>query len=280
MAKSCDSIVLCKEVPEQTVEERNYLTYLKTAGYKCKYLYTSQFEFVNSSDLKSWLINPEFFDGNIFNINNDMYVNVGLLLTSEHAVEAICNILREDEISLSRWQKLPAYCLGHAISSLAKNNLGLEFCLGSETDDTKDLVEIMISRKALIIKPLLYPCTEIAQGPFEVVLSKNTIYLYKIVAYWNAIRQSFKADVLNNVSTKPKIFVFFSPLCVDYFVSILRDYPACIKNVKAVAIDPETEENLIEAKFEVYATAANPNPTSLLEAIINAGVNSRLDITI
>ncbi|XP_015179973.1 PREDICTED: uroporphyrinogen-III synthase-like [Polistes dominula] len=263
MAKSCDSIVLCRGLPEQTLQEDNYLITLQSVGYKCYYLYTSRFEFDNSPNLKMCLQNAEYYSG--------------LILTSQRAVEAIYNILKDDKISLSRWQKLPAYCVGPATASLAKNNLGLEFCLGSETGNTKDLAKVIISHKALITKPLLYPCSEIAHATIEQVLSKNSIDLKKLVAYRTVMRQSLEADFLNIVSTTPKIYVFFSPSTVDYFVSILKRHPNYIKNIKAVAIGPTTKQSLIQAKFEVYATAANPNPTSLLEAINNAGCNSNSD---
>ncbi|KAI4487222.1 hypothetical protein M0804_005371 [Polistes exclamans] len=260
MAKLCDSIVLCRGLPEQTLKEDNYLHTLQSAGYKCDYLYTSRFEFINSSDLKMCLETPDNY--------------YGLILTSQRAVEAICQIVKDDKISLSRWQKLPAYCVGPATASLAENCLGLECCLGSQSGNTKDLTEIIISDMEKITKPLLYPCSEIARETVEQVLSQNRINLRKLVAYRTIIRESLEVDFLNIIGSIPKIFVFFSPSSVDYLVSILKKRPDYIKNIKAVAIGPTTKQSLIDANFVIYATAASPNPAALLEAINDAGCNS------
>ncbi|XP_047355808.1 uroporphyrinogen-III synthase [Vespa velutina] len=265
MAKLYDNVVLCRGLPEQVPMEDNYLDTLKSAGYNCDYLYTSRFEFINSSDLKTCLQMPDNYHG--------------LILTSQRAVEAIRQVFKDDKKSLIPWQKLPTYCVGPATSSLAKNYLGSECCLGSQSGNANDLAEIIISDIKKISKPLLYPCSEIARETIEQVLSKNRINLHKLVVYRTITRESLEADFLNIIGTLPKIFVFFSPSAVQSIVSVLKKYPNNIKNIKAVAIGPVTEQSLIESDFTIYATASKPNPASLLEAINNAGcANDNLEI--
>ncbi|XP_043672209.1 uroporphyrinogen-III synthase-like [Vespula pensylvanica] len=265
MAKLYNNVVLCRGLPEQAPTEDNYLHTLRSAGYNCDYLYTSRFEFINSSNLKTCLQMPDNYHG--------------LILTSQRSVEAIWQIFKDDKKSLSPWQKLPTYCVGPATASLAENYLGLECCLGSQSGNANDLAKIIISDMKEISKPLLYPCSEIARDTIDQVLSKNRINLHKLVAYRTIARESLEADFLNVIGSVPKIFVFFSPSAVQYLVSVLKKYPDNIKNIKAVAIGPVTKQSLIEADFTIYATATKPNPASLLEAINNADCNDNSETT-
>jgi len=54
MAESGNEVVLCKGASENE-EQEPYVKTLESAGYKCKYLQTLQFEFVNMPELQTCL---------------------------------------------------------------------------------------------------------------------------------------------------------------------------------------------------------------------------------
>lgn len=257
MAAFGDKVILCRGLPEQNQTEDNYVHTLQSAGYTCNYLHTLRFEFINSSDLRTCLQMSENY--------------YGIILTSQRAVEAIHQACQDDKKSLHMWQKLPAYCVGPATCSLAKTSLGLEYCLGDHCGNAKDLAEFIISDLKEISKPLLYPCSDIARETIEQVLSINNINVQKLVVYQTLTKESLEVDFLNIIESIPRIFVFFSPSTVKSLVSILEKHPGNAKNIKAVAIGPVTKQSLIDAGFLIYATAAKPDPKSLLQAINEAG---------
>ncbi|KAI4500148.1 hypothetical protein M0802_004565 [Mischocyttarus mexicanus] len=259
MSKIRDKVIMCRGFPIS--KEDSYLSAFKEINCQCDYLFTSKFEFVNSSDLKKCLETPDNYHG--------------LILTSQRVVDAIYRLILERGLSLKQWQKLPTYCVGTTTKSFAETRLGLEHCLGSESGNAKELAELIVSNVEKITKPLLYPCSEIAHETIEQILLQNNIDVQRLVVYQNVIMKLLEQEFLNIVRDNiPKIFVFFSSSSVDYIVSVLKKHPDKMKFIKAVAIGPTTEKSLINANFKIYATAAKPTSTALIEAIENAACDN------
>ncbi|GAB1865861.1 uroporphyrinogen-III synthase [Camponotus japonicus] len=97
-----------------------YIKTLESAGYTCEYLQTLQFEFVNISELRACLSTADKYSG--------------LILTSPRTVEAISLVVKKDVNILYSWQQIPVYCIGPTTDSLARNQLNLQHCIGSESD--------------------------------------------------------------------------------------------------------------------------------------------------
>jgi hypothetical protein len=68
MAESDNKVVLCKAISETETQEP-YVKTLESAGYKCNYLQTLQFEFVNISELQTCLSVPDKYTGTKIVVN-------------------------------------------------------------------------------------------------------------------------------------------------------------------------------------------------------------------
>jgi len=62
MAESNEQVVLCKE-PSENEKQDQYVNIFESAGYKCSYLQTLQFEFINISELQTCLSVPDNYAG-------------------------------------------------------------------------------------------------------------------------------------------------------------------------------------------------------------------------
>ncbi|CAL1685313.1 unnamed protein product [Lasius platythorax] len=249
-------VVLCKGLSEMSDKQEMYIKILESAGYTCECLQTLRFEFVNISELRACLSTADKYSG--------------LILTSPRAVEAISLAVKEDANILYHWQQTPAYCVGPATDSLARNRLNLQRCIGSQSGNSKQLAEKIILDIKKDSKPLLYPCSEIARETVACILNDNGVTIQKIVAYRTLASELLEQDLSNVLRKSPSIFVFFSPSTVEHITTQLERNSYNIKDIKAVAIGPVTKHALINSGFNVYTTADKPEPEALMHAITTA----------
>ncbi|KAG5307597.1 HEM4 synthase, partial [Pseudoatta argentina] len=255
MAGNCKRVVLCKGLSEKSNQE-TYSKILESAGYNCECLQTLKFEFVNISDLRTCLSVADRYSG--------------LILTSPRTVEAVALAVKEDTSILYHWEQMPTYCVGSMTESLARNQLNLQHCVGSQSGNSKQLAEKIILDIKKDSKPLLYPCSEIARETISCTVRDSGISIKKIIVYRTLESETLEQELPKMLEKSPSIFVFFSPSTVEHITAQLKRNFYNIKDIKAVAIGPVTKDALIDSGFNVYATANKPEPAALMQAITAA----------
>lgn len=175
--------------------------------------------------------------------------------------------MKDDANILYHWKHTPVYCIGAATDSLARNQLNLQHCIGSQSGNSKQLAENILFTIKKNSKPLLYPCSEIARDTIAYILNNNGVPIHKIVVYRTLESESLEQDLLEMLKKSHDIFVFFSPSTVEFIVAQLKKNSYNIKDIKAVAIGPVTKDALIDSGFNIYATADKPEPASLIHVI-------------
>ncbi|XP_012533673.1 uroporphyrinogen-III synthase isoform X2 [Monomorium pharaonis] len=257
MAGSNKTVVLCKGLSEKNDRQEKYIEMLALAGYSCECLQTLRFEFVNISELRAYLSVADRYSG--------------LILTSPRTVEAVTLAVKEDTSILRHWKQMPAYCVGSATDSLARSQLNLQNCIGSQTGNSKQLAEKIVLDVKRDSKPLLYPCSEIARETIQSIVEDSGISIEKIVVYRTLESETLEQELPKILAkSSPSILVFFSPSTVEYITVQLKRSFYSVKDIKAVAIGPVTRDALINSGFNVYATADKPEPVALMRAITAA----------
>ncbi|EZA50576.1 Uroporphyrinogen-III synthase [Ooceraea biroi] len=256
MAGNGSIVVLCKGLSESNDRQEAYVKTLESAGYTCECLPTLRFEFVNISELQTCLSIPDKY--------------TGLILTSARTVEAIAMAVKDNTNILHHWKQMPAYCVGPATESVARTQLDLQRCIGSQSGNSRELAERIVLDVNADSKPLLYPCSEIARETVARVLNDRGMVVEKITVYRTLESESLKRDLLEILKKSPSIFVFFSPSTVEHVATQLKRNSYNIKDVKAVAIGPVTRDALISLDFNVHATADKPEPAALMRVIVTA----------
>lgn len=165
---------------------------------------------------------------------------------------------------------MPVYCIGPATDSLARSQLDLQHCMGSESGNSKQLAEKIVLNMKKDSKPLLYPCSEIARETISCIVEDNGIPIEKIVVYRTLKSETLEQELPKMLDKSPSIFVFFSPSTVKFIKTQLKKNFYDVKDIKAVAIGPVTRDALINSGFNVCATADKPEPTALKHAIVAA----------
>lgn len=256
MAGSGKIVVLCKGLSEKNNKQETYIETLESAGYSCECLQTLRFEFVNISELRTRLSVADRYSG--------------LILTSPRTVEAVALAAKEDASILYHWEQMPAYCVGPATESLARSQLNLQHCVGSQSGNSKQLAEKIVLDVKKDSKPLLYPCSEIARETISCIVGDSGISIEKIMVYRTLESETLEQELPKMLEKSPSIFVFFSPSTVEYITVQLKRHFYNVKDVRAVAIGPVTRDALISSGFKVYATADKPEPAALMRAITAA----------
>lgn len=191
----------------------------------------------------------------------------GLILTSPRSAEAIKLASKQETTILEPWKNLPAYCVGPSTESLAKKDLGLTNCLGSQCGNAENLAEFIVSGRRHEDKPILYPCSEISRDTIEKHLTENGFKVEKIISYKTVPCENLKQDVERIFKPIPQVVVFFSPSVVENIVTTLGEEAVILKRVKIVAIGSVTSRALTNAGIEVDAISEKPEPEALLQAI-------------
>lgn len=199
-----------------------------------------------------------------------------MVLTSPRSAEAVGLALGEENAEFKSafdkiWKKLPVYCVGAATDQVAREILNLEDCRGSETGNAKELAEFIVKEiKAkgdiIDVNPLLYPCSVIARDSITSILKAAGISLRKLPVYQTLPVETLESNLKEILgSSPPEYIVFFSPSAVKYVKNAIvqNGHETLFKELKFVAIGPVTEQAILDAGFEVYATSTQPEPLSL-----------------
>lgn len=179
-------------------------------------------------------------------------------------------VVKENANILHNLKQIPAYCVGPATESVARAQLDLQHCIGSQSGNSKQLAERIVLDIKNSSKPLLYPCSEIARDTITHILNDKGVSVQKITVYRTLKSESLEQDLLEILKKSPNILVFFSPSTVEHVAMELKRNSYNVKDIKAVAIGPVTRDALINFDFEVYATADKPEPAALVHAIVTA----------
>jgi len=209
------------------------------------------FEFVNDSDLRMKLDNPDGYSG--------------IVCTSQRTVEAVrrCSSGQLDE----KWTaQLPCYVVGPGTAAKVRDLLkwSHDLVIGQESGSAEQLIKLLPNEA----RPLLYPC-----GQMETLSKhlKDLSRLDKVVAYQTCKSPNLEKE-LGLLPTTLEVVVFFSPSGVKYaFQNLIEG--KILKHV--VAIGPTTNEALLKALPESVSLhqAESPSPEGVkhvLESIMTS----------
>lgn len=268
-------VLLCKARAQGDTDEgeKSYVKVLEARGFFCAQLSVLRFNFINLDELRSLLLTPNSHSG--------------LILTSPRSAEAVGLAMENNKAEVEPvfseiWSKLPTYCVGSATDRIARDYLNLGRCNGSETGSAKELAELVVNEaKSLAYiadgKPLLYPCSAIARDTLASTLESAGITLRKLCVYETLPSETLETDINEIfVNSPPEYLVFFSPSAVKHVTNAvkLNKQEKLLKQMKIVAIGPVTQQALLDAGLEVYATSKQPEPTALSNAIKNEAAMS------
>lgn len=252
------NVILCRGASEKDDTEDKYVQLFTNRGYTCNILTALCFEFVNTDILEECLLSPHLY--------------AGLILTSKRAAEAVLLACKESPHVLKLWRNVPTFCVGPASESFIKEQLGFDYCLGSDTGNAEELSKLIVQhfKEKSDNRMLLYPCNEIARETIQKKLQDCDIDIKKIISYKPFVSETLENDLLKLLSHASNILVFFSPSIVENILKVYKKGLIHFDTIKAVAIGPVTEKCLLEHNIHVYATAQKPEPQSLLQAILEA----------
>jgi len=139
--------------------------------------------------------------------------------------------------------------------------------------------------------PLLFPSADLKRNALQESLTEAGISVDVIISYKTIPQPNFEAfwqEKFVSTEGRPDILVFFSPSGVNAVISHLSDLRHCKVGIfkfaplpsltvgdhcltfvtwQMVAIGPTTEAALKDNGLVVFATAENPSPSGLVEAI-------------
>ncbi|XP_012272352.1 uroporphyrinogen-III synthase isoform X2 [Orussus abietinus] len=235
-------VVLCKGNKEKN--ESAYIKEFESAGYICDHLPVLRFNFVNQQELQTHLQAWHRYS------------------------EAVALALKQvEETNVEQWQSFPTFCIGPATEALAIN-CGFKNCMGRNSGNSKELAKEIVTKNCRDSKPLFYPCSEIARDTLTELLGERGILVHKLVVYQTLPSETLQNDLSSIIEARPQIFIFFSPSVVEYVITALKTMGIALKELKAVAVGPVTEEALKNAGIQIHAVSEKPEPVALLEAIL------------
>jgi len=176
--------------------------------------------------------------------------------------------IKDNTDILDHWKRMPTYCVGPKTESIAKTQLSLQYCIGSEYGNAEKLAEKIVLDIEKDSKPLLYPCSQIARKTIPNILNDKSILLQKIIVYKTLENASLGQNLLEFLKKSSNIFVFFSPSTVEHIANQLKKNSYDIKALKAIAIGPTTQAALNKFNFNICTTIPEkPEPAALMLVI-------------
>lgn len=243
--------ILVLKAPKETCEDGDpYVLSLRNAGMDADSLEVLCFHYVNQDLLKEKVSHPENYGGIIF--------------TSPRGVVAVEQCLGTTEVVMKQWSSLPAYVVGEGTGKLLWEKFQIA-SVGQESGSGQKLAQFMCKEdRVRDEKPLLFPSAELKRNALYEILTEAGITVDVVTSYKTIPHPSLGTLLDDNFSNgMPDILVFFSPSGVNAVLSHLSD----LKHFKVVAIGPTTEAALKDKGLVVFATAATPSPSGLVEAI-------------
>ena len=255
-------VILCKG-ESSSQEEDEYVKSLRNLNiHNVSSLHLLQFTWKNISQLASLLGSPENFSGLIF--------------TSVRAVNAIKHCIDShfhgSSDILKSWTNKHIFCVGPKTMTEAQRQLGLKHNLPTDCaiGNVASLVECIASQDINFSKPLLFPCSSIANPDGPKLLEQRGIDFQVIHVYDTLPISDANIQFQSLIESLPMeltlFIVFFSPsnfrAIFDSVKHSLND-----RKMKFIALGPATMAALQSGGIQVESTLIKPTPESLCDVI-------------
>ena len=189
-------------------------------------------------------------------------------MTSPRAATAISLSREKYPFTIDHLLKKPTFCVGHATASIAKNQVGLHNILGTDSGNSKNLAHFIADTlNDNFMKPLLLPCSDIAQNTISQILAEKGWSVEKLVVYKTKANNNLKDALEKALLKEPNVLVFYSPSVIENMVISLNNDPSNFRKFENIAIGPVTEQALLSFGINVNGTLEKPEPQALLQVI-------------
>ncbi|XP_034254247.1 uroporphyrinogen-III synthase [Thrips palmi] len=245
--------ILVLKAPKETAEDGDpYVNALRNVGLDADGLEVLSFQYVNQDLLREKVLDPKNYGGFIF--------------TSPRGVVAVEQCLKGTELGRNEWSSVPAYVVGEGTGKVLWEKFEIP-SVGQDSGSAQKLAHFI--RKEHTDgnrKPLLFPSADLKRNALQEMLTEAGISVDVVTSYKTIPHPHLEAILKEKFSSnegRPDVLVFFSPSGVNAVLS----HPSDLQQCKVVAIGPTTEAALKDRGMVVFATAENPSPTGLVEAI-------------
>lgn len=251
---------LLLKAPKETADDvDSYVDALRSADIDAEGLEVLSFRYINQELLREKVSHPESYSGFVF--------------TSPRGVVAVSQCLDGKTFDKFSWSALQSYVVGEGTARVVWEKLGLT-CVGQETGSAQQLAQFIcrdnLDVKSRKKKPLLFPSAELKQNVLHNTLKEAGILTDVVTSYKTVphpqlnlfLEEKFISDL-----SRPDALIFFSPSGVNAVLPHLTSIGVNSESLKMIAIGPTTEAALKERGLPVFATAAHPSPSGLVQAI-------------
>lgn len=200
-----------------------------------------KFEYVDAANIQRCLENTPAYSG--------------IVCTSARAVQA----LSEQNISIeASWKEKPVYTVGPATRH-ALESLGIS-TLGEASGNAESLAHYILQNHSQTRLPLLFLCGSSRRDELPDILTSGGIGIEECIVYHTHSVDPIDLDTLS----QPDVAVFFSPSGVH---AVWKHWPAEWTQVDCVSIGSRTTNALHDVGFRATATALQPTPEGVVEAV-------------
>lgn len=221
-------------------------------------------------------------------LKNDTFQ--GLIVTSTRVVEALVKSTNIDrDVSLTSLRNDLIFLVGPKSGQEFKDKLNLDYNLEStKTGDGKVLASYIKnycqSKYPSEEVKLLYPKSSLSDNAIELALRNTGVIVKSLIAYETMTIENFTETVVQELEKFRESnglilnLIFFSPSGVNGFLKFgekrFVEHLESTMNLKVrlrfSSIGKTTMNCLLKNKMKVYCVSDEPNPTSLVTAILNS----------
>lgn len=249
--------ILVLKAPKETSDDVDpYVDALRNAGMSAESLDVLSFQFTNQDMLQEKISHPEVYGGFVF--------------TSPRGVMAVELSCKRSEFNTAAWSALPCYVVGEGTAKVLKEKFGMA-SRGQESGSAQQLAQIICKeRGGSSMKPLLFPSAEMKRNLLVESLTNFGIPIDVVTSYKTIPHPQLEhllQQRLSKEGCEPDTLIFFSPSGVNAVLSVLSNVNHNYQCFRMVAIGPTTKAALEDRGQIVFATASQPSPSSLVEAL-------------
>ncbi|XP_013109708.1 uroporphyrinogen-III synthase [Stomoxys calcitrans] len=233
-----------------------YAAELKHHFFHPIFVPTLSFGFKNLEKLCAKLQHPDDYEGIIF--------------TSPRCVEAVCKALDKQELP-GGWKMLRNYAVGEVTHNMVHDHLQQLFTHGKQTGNARALAEFIIEAfEGDKDKPLLIPCSNLAQDTLTVMLKEDGFRIDACEVYETKCSPDLSEKMDEALKAENIEFLaFFSPSGVNCASEYFKAKNIPMDKYRLVAIGPSTRRALENKGLKVYCTAERPTVEHLIKVLIN-----------
>ncbi len=180
----------------------------------------------------------------------------GLIITSPRAGNLVGKMLAEDAALCERWKGHPIVCIGRR-SAEKLQDAGVSPRISEHATGGGLAEEVM---QVTISSPWLFVCGNLRRDELPDTLLEGNVPFEELEVYETLMRQDLKLESF----TIPDWVVFFSPSGLE---TVKPQWPPSWDDVRIAAIGSTTAAAIEAEGLHVSATAATPDPQSLLKAL-------------